>query len=196
MNSISCVTRVTGLSEVLAKEVLRLVKLDKAFFARDEVNYPDALIIKEIMEFSSDKLIFTEKADDWMEEALSLFITENQLVSNTGGTRKAVGVSSAQEEFKDYTLELVSKFFEVKDVIIDRSNYLVRLKKRTKGVRQFECMHKGDFRIFAYQVPENMHRALIKAGMTFKRGASNNAYYDIKCTNENIFKIVNVVNEV
>lgn len=196
MNNVSCVAHVTGLNEVLSKEILRLVNLNKTFFARDEVNCPDDLIIEEIMEFSSDKLIFTDKADDLMEEALTLFIAENNLVSNTGGTRKAVGVNSAQEEFKDYTLELVSKFFEVKDVIIDRSNYLVRLKKRTKGVRQFECMHKGDFRIFAYQVPENMHRALIKAGMTFKRGASNNAYYDIKCTNENIFKIVNVVNEV
>ncbi|ADJ19566.1 MotA-like activator of middle period transcription [Acinetobacter phage 133] len=187
MNNVSCVARVTGLNEVLSKEILRLVNLNKTFFARDEVNCPDDLIIEEIMEFSSDKLIFTDKADDLMEEALTLFIAENNLVSNTGGTRKAVGVNSAQEEFKDYTLERVSKFFEVKDVIIDRSNYLVRLKKRTKGVRQFECMHKGDFRIFAYQVPENMHRALIKAGMTFKRGASNNAYYDIKCTNENYF---------
>lgn len=195
MKAISCIATVFGFSEDIAKSFLETYKKQITFYGKD-ILYYDLFKEMELIEDSYDKCIFTSKADDLFEDALTLFIQENDLKITTVGIKKPRALTSEMEDFKDYTLELASQFFEIKDVKVDRSNYLVRLKKRTKGVRQFECMNNGNFRIFAYNIPEHVQRALVRIGMVYKKGASGNAFFDIKCTTENIKSIITLLSEV
>lgn len=152
------------------------------------------LIKKGFIEKSGEGFITTILADDTLAQAAQIYAEENtpELVKPRK-TRKAREISADMEAFKDYLEKKVAERFTIKNIELYRSNYIIRLESRHEGIRIFEIRNKGEFRVVAYKVTEDMSNKLQAAGMSAKIGSSNNAYFDIDCTEANIDMIVALV---
>ncbi|WCZ66293.1 putative transcriptional regulator [Yersinia phage MHG19] len=152
------------------------------------------LIKKGFIEKSGEGFITTILADDTLAQAAHIYAEENtpELVKPRK-TRKAREISAEMEAFKDYLEKKVAERFTIKNIELYRSNYIIRLESRHEGIRIFEIRNKGEFRVVAYKVTEEMSNKLQAAGMSAKIGSSNNAYFDIDCTEANIDMIIALV---
>ncbi|MDP1183510.1 hypothetical protein Q6285_30025, partial [Klebsiella pneumoniae] len=82
---------------------------------------------------------------------------------------------------------------ETKEIETYRSNLWVTLNKRAKsGVRKFEVLNKGIFRIFGYKVKTELLDILkSECEAQVKEAASGNCYIDMPLTDDVIDFVLN-----
>lgn len=154
----------------------------------------EQLIDSELVEDSAGLFSTSPLGDELVDIAAQLYVQENKPeLLEAKNKRKPRGVTEDMTKTADWVKEQVETKHEVKDIRIDRSNYHVRLAKRTPcGIRQFEVLNNGMFRVFGYKMTKENIEKFLAIGMTHRIGG-NNVYIDIECTEENVLKIVELI---
>lgn len=144
------------------------------------------LIKKGFIEKSGDGLVITGEAQDIISKAATIYAEENKPeLLKERKTRSARGVTDDMEKDIEFIKEIIKDKFEIKTVETNRSNMGVVLEKRlSNGIRKFEVMRNGIFRIFGYKVSKDILDILESKGMTYRIASNGNAYIDIKRTQE------------
>ncbi|AWD90427.1 MotA-like activator of middle period transcription [Erwinia phage Cronus] len=165
-------------------------KLEETLSASSVNSNIGVLIKKGLIEKSGEGLIITAEATDLLNEAARIYAEENkpELVKERK-TRKPRGLTEDMKADMEFLKAMVKEKFEVKSVTEDRSNYLVNVNDKKNGIRRFEVLNRGIFRVGGYKVPQETLDMLEAAGMTYRIGGSN-AYIDMPLTRDNMTKIV------
>ncbi|AHY25502.1 activator of middle period transcription [Serratia phage PS2] len=158
------------------------------------------LIKKNLIEKSGDGLIITEHGDEIVIKAAELHAADNKpelLKDRKTRTARAVtaDMKATAESIKKRVEELD---VETKDIETYRSNLWVTLTKRAKsGVRKFEVLNKGMFRIFGYKVRTELLDILkAECEATVKEATSGNCYIDMPLTEDVINFVLNIDKEI
>ena len=158
------------------------------------------LIKKNLIEKSGDGLIITASGDDVIAKAAELYAAENEpelLKERKTRTARAVtaDMKTTAESIKSRVEELD---VETKEIETYRSNLWVTLNKRAKsGVRKFEVLNKGIFRIFGYKVKTELLDILrTECEAQIKEASSGNCYIDMPLTEDVINFVLNIDKEI
>lgn len=111
----------------------------------------------------------------------------------TRGVRKPREVTPEMVQFKDQMEDMLKEYFDIKETIINRSNFEIKLLKRSaQGFRHVEIRNNGKIRVFAYKVTQDTINEFITAGFEVKESKLN-VYMDIELCSESIETLKNLI---
>lgn len=149
-----------------------------------------------LIEISSDKFLLSSNGDDIIEQAAKLWIaSERPELLEPTGSRKKREISETMEDFKNYALAEIKGKWDIKDVIVDRSNFLIIFTNRVASVGALEIKNKGEVRVVGRKPSQEIIDSLASIGMKY-RVTPVQTYFDIDCSEENISNVINTLNEL
>lgn len=131
--------------------------------------------------------------DELVETAAGLFVQAEKpnLLEKKCGNKKRV-IDDEMNGHKDYLLECMKDVIPVKGITIDRTNYVIRLEKTTKGIKCIDVRNCGDLRIGIRKTTVHTINHFTSYGFTYLHGAGQ-TYFDLLRSKENIEKLVKAV---
>ena len=151
----------------------------------------DYLVEHGLLFKSKDLVILSDIGDQLIDDAALEYISVNKPEKlERKSTRKARGISPELESLAEQAKEIVESKFEVKEMVTYCSNFHIKLKKRTLGIRQFELTNANKFRVFGYNMDDSIAKKLESLGAVVKKGGSN-IYLDFDLSKEIIETVIN-----
>lgn len=153
----------------------------------------DYLVEQNLLFRSENKVIVSDLGDELLESSAVKYLEEqapDKLERKV--KRKPREISAELTEMCEYAKTIIEQEFDVKEVVTYCSNYHIKLKKRTLGIRQFELTNLNEFRVFGYKVSDEIIAKMQSIGAKIKIGG-NNAYIDITLSKENIILVINTL---
>jgi hypothetical protein len=148
-----------------------------------------------LIEISVDKFLTTPEGDDAIEAAAKAWVeSERPELLEAKGTRKKREIHECMEAFKDFALEYLTDKIEVKNTVVDRSNFLILFAKRISSVGALEIKNKGEVRVVGRKPSDKVVEKLASIGMKYRQTPAQ-TYFDIECTEDNIVNIIDALIE-
>lgn len=148
-----------------------------------------------LVEISADKFLTTPEGDDVIESAAKAWIeAERPELLEVKGSRKKRDITEGMEQFKDFALEYLEGKIEVKNTVVDRSNYLILFSKRISSVGALEIKNKGEVRVVGRKPSDAIVEKLASIGMSYRQTPAQ-TYFDIACNEDSIVAIIDALIE-
>lgn len=183
MFQLQFISDVSGLNE---KESLELFQLHKGpvFFKSTNTAEFDTLLEMNYVIPTGSKFMISEKGLDVILEAIEAYAKTQPLKDRPSRAR------TIREEMTEHMEFIYANInIPLKEVIIDRSNYIIHFHERTKCVRWLEVRNAGEFRLSCYKMDQSEIDKLANLGMTYRQ-VNHVTWMDIPCNIENIQKIL------
>lgn len=152
-----------------------------------------ALLDAGMLDESWNMVSISIKGQELIEAGMNEWVKaerQDLLVVKTGALKRPI--TEDMEYYKDLALELIGESIEIKEIITNRSNYLIVFKERRKGLGALEIKNADELRINVRNPSPELYDSILDIGMKGKKGATQ-VYFDMPRNEENLKTLVNLI---